>query len=140
MIASRFRLKPEMKSLESKNYKISCSTGVFALLRFIFGFPSITSKSKNSNLSKIPIVPEVMTSQKKAKNVILFIGDGMGYPSQTAGRILIGGEGKGCPRHLILSFLLIRFLIKNRVSSIEKTCTKILSLLGSCGRFKFLPF
>ena len=29
---------------------------------------------------------------KKAKNVILFIGDGMGYPSQTAGRILAGGE------------------------------------------------
>ena len=29
---------------------------------------------------------------KKAKNVILFIGDGMGYPTQTAGRILAGGE------------------------------------------------
>ena len=28
----------------------------------------------------------------KAKNVILFIGDGMGVPSMTAGRILIGGE------------------------------------------------
>ena len=32
------------------------------------------------------------TNMKKAKNVILFIGDGMGYPSQTAGRILAGGE------------------------------------------------
>jgi len=31
-------------------------------------------------------------NMKKAKNVILFIGDGMGYPSQTAGRILAGGE------------------------------------------------
>lgn len=30
--------------------------------------------------------------ETKAKNVILFIGDGMGYPTQTAGRILIGGE------------------------------------------------
>jgi len=30
--------------------------------------------------------------EKKAKNVILFIGDGMGYPSQSAGRILKGGE------------------------------------------------
>ena len=30
--------------------------------------------------------------ETKAKNVILFIGDGMGYPSTAAGRILIGGE------------------------------------------------
>lgn len=30
--------------------------------------------------------------EKRAKNVILFIGDGMGYPTQSAGRILIGGE------------------------------------------------
>merc|ERR1711935_328422 len=30
--------------------------------------------------------------EKRAKNVILFIGDGMGFPTTTAGRILIGGE------------------------------------------------
>ena len=30
--------------------------------------------------------------ETKAKNVILFIGDGMGIPTMTAGRILINGE------------------------------------------------
>ena len=32
------------------------------------------------------------TNVKKAQNVILFIGDGMGIPTMTAGRILINGE------------------------------------------------
>ena len=41
------------------------------------------------------IPPEVLAKSEifsRAKNVILFIGDGMGYPTTTAGRILIGGE------------------------------------------------
>ncbi|CAG5110253.1 Oidioi.mRNA.OKI2018_I69.chr2.g4670.t2.cds [Oikopleura dioica] len=41
-------------------------------------------------LRKMQQKPEI---KGKAKNAILFIGDGMGVPSVTAGRILAGGEG-----------------------------------------------
>ena len=62
----------------------------------------LNRKSLDAALSKVQI-------EKKAKNVILFIGDGMGYPTQTAGRILIRGSD---------TFLLFRLKFP-----IRKKCT-----------------
>ena len=67
----------------------------------------------------------------KAKNAILFIGDGMGIPSVTAGRILAGGEAH------VSSMESLDFTGKARFSGLKlmwfRTCENVQRRLPDTG-------